>query len=97
MNAAKEVLRRSAGSKKTFEMEGGVSSAADGAASIGLNQKRDDDDRRGATVVLRADDLARVQKELSFNGVKFEGEIHEVPGVVRTATFFATPTAIACS
>lgn len=88
MNAAKKFYGEVLGLNKTFEMEGWCEfSHADGAASIGLNQLREGDDERGATVVLRVDDLARVQKELSSKGVKFEGEIHEVPGVVRLATF----------
>ena len=88
MNAAKKFYSEVLGLKKTFEMEGWCEfSHADGAPSIGLNQLREGDDERGATVVLRVDDLARVQKELSAKGVTFEGEIHEVPGVVRLATF----------
>ncbi len=88
MNAAKKFYGEVLGLNKTFEMEGWCEfSHADGAASIGLSQLREGDDERGATVVLRVDDLARVQKELTAKGVKFEGEIHEVPGAVRIATF----------
>ena len=88
MNVAKRFYGEVLGLKKTFEMEGWCEfSHADGSASIGLNQLREGDDERGATVVLRVDDLARVQKELSEKGVEFEGEVHEVPGVVRIATF----------
>lgn len=88
MNAAKKFYGDVLGLNKTFEMDGWCEfSHANGAASIGLNQLREGDDERGATVVLRVDDLARVQQELSAKGVKFEGEIHEVPGVVRLATF----------
>ena len=88
MNAAKKFYSEVLGLKKTFEMEGWCEfSHADGAASIGLNQIREGDDERGATVVLRVDDLARVQKDLAAKGVKFEGEVYEVPGAVRIATF----------
>jgi predicted enzyme related to lactoylglutathione lyase len=88
MNAAKKFYGEVLGLKKTFDMEGWCEfSNAEGAASIGLNQLREGDDERGATVVLRVDDLTRVQKELSAKGVKFEGEVQEVPGVVRLATF----------
>lgn len=88
MTAAKKFYGEVLGLKKTFEMEGWCEfSHAEGAPSIGLNQLREGDDERGATVVLRVDDLARVQEELTSKGVKFEGEIHEVPGVVRLATF----------
>jgi len=82
MNLAKRFYGEVLGLKKTFEMEGWCEfSHADGSASIGLNQLPEGDDERGATVVLRVDDLARVQKELSEKGVKFEGEAYEVPGV----------------
>ena len=86
-NAAKKFYGEVLGLRKTFEMEGWCEfSHAEGAASIGLNQLREGDER-GATVVLRVDDLDQVQKELAAKGVKFEGEIHEVPGAVRIATF----------
>ena len=88
INAAKKFYGDVLGLKKTFDMGGWCEfSHTDGAASIGLNAMREDDDERGATVVLRVDDLTRVQKELKAKGVKFEGEVHEVPGVVRIATF----------
>jgi predicted enzyme related to lactoylglutathione lyase len=88
LTAAKKFYGEVLGLKKTFEMDGWCEfSHGEGAASIGLNQLREGDDERGATVVLRVDDLARVQKELVAKGVKFEGEISEVPGVVRLATF----------
>ncbi|MEK6324589.1 MAG: VOC family protein [Acidobacteriota bacterium] len=88
LNAAQKFYGEVLGLKKTFEMEGWCEfSHADGAASIGLSQLREGEDERGATVVLRVDDLERVQKELAAKGARFEGELHEVPGVVRIATF----------
>ncbi len=87
LNAAKKFYGELLGLKKTFEVEGWCEfSHADGKASIGLNAMRESGEG-GATVVLRVDDLARVQKELRAKGVKFEGEVQEVPGVVRIATF----------
>jgi predicted enzyme related to lactoylglutathione lyase len=74
--------------KKTIEIPGWVEfSHAEGAASIGLNQMRENDAERGATVVLRVDDLARAQDDLKKKNVKFEGSVEEIPGVVRIATF----------
>jgi predicted enzyme related to lactoylglutathione lyase len=88
MTAAKKFYGEVLGLNKTFEIEGWCEfSHANGSASIGLNQLREGDNERGATVVLRVDDLARVQKELTAKGVTFEGEVNEVPGVVRIATF----------
>jgi len=88
INAAKKFYGDILGLKKTFEMDGWCEfSHADGAASIGLNQLRDGDEERGATVVLRVDDLTTVQQDLAAKGVAFEGDAYEVPGVVRIATF----------
>ena len=87
LNAAKKFYGEVLGLKKTIEIEGWCEfSHADGAASIGLNQMRESDEG-GATVVLRVDDLDRERNELTAKGVKFEGEVQEVPGVVRIATF----------
>jgi predicted enzyme related to lactoylglutathione lyase len=37
--------------------------------------------------VLRVDDLDAAQDEMKRKGAKFEGEVQEIPGVVRIATF----------
>ena len=88
LDAAKKFYGEVLGLKKTVEIEGWCEySHADGAASIGLNRMRESEDEPGATVVLRVDDLDRTQNELTAKGVKFEGEVQEVPGVVRIATF----------
>ncbi|HXF39561.1 MAG TPA: VOC family protein, partial [Blastocatellia bacterium] len=60
---------------------------ADGAASVALNQLREGDPERGATVVLRVDDIDRAQSDMKKKGAKFEGNVEEIPGVVRIATF----------
>jgi predicted enzyme related to lactoylglutathione lyase len=87
LEAAKKFYGEVLGLKKTLDLGSWCEfSHADGGASIGLNAMREDDER-GATVVLRVDDLNRAQKDLTSKGVKFEGEVHEVPGVVRIATF----------
>ena len=76
------------GLKKTFEIEGWCEfSHADGAASVALNQLREGDPERGATVVLRVDDIDRAQSDMKKKGAKFEGNVEEIPGVVRIATF----------
>jgi predicted enzyme related to lactoylglutathione lyase len=87
-DAAKRFYGEVLGLQKTFEMEGWCEfSHAAGAASIGLSQLRANDTEGGATVVLRVDDLGLVQNQMEAKGVKFEGEVNEVPGVVRIATF----------
>jgi len=88
LERAKKFYGEVLGLKKTIEIPGWCEfSHAEGAASIGLNQMREGDDERGATVVLRVDDLARAQAELTKKSVKFEGSVEEIPGVVRIATF----------
>lgn len=88
LERAKEFYGEVLGLKKTIEIPGWVEfSHAEGAASIGLSHMRDNDDERGATVVLRVDDLARAQEDLTKRDVKFEGPVEEIPGVVRIATF----------
>ena len=87
LDAAKRFYGDVLGLKKTFEIDGWCEfSHANGAASIGLNHMAEGDEEGGATVVLAVEDLARTQAELSERGARFEGEVREVPGVVRIAT-----------
>lgn len=41
----------------------------------------------GATVVLQVGDIEYERKRLETAGVQFEGEIEEIPGIVKLATF----------
>ena len=87
LTAAKRFYGEVLGLKKTFEMDGWTEfSHADGAVSIGLSAMSESE-QGGATVVLKVDDLDRSRKELGAKGVKFEGDVMEVPGVVRISTF----------
>jgi predicted enzyme related to lactoylglutathione lyase len=87
LEAARKFYGTTLGLKKTFEMEGWCEfSHAEGGASIGVSQ-RTEPGNEGATVVLRVDDLERSRQELSKKGVRFEGDVMEIPGVVRIATF----------
>lgn len=80
------------GLKTVFEMPGWAEfSHAQGAAAIGLAAPRPDQPAgaapAGATVVLRVDDMDAARKELSARGVKFDGAVEEIPGIVRLSTF----------
>ena len=87
LSAAKKFYGEVLGLKKTFEMDGWCEfSHADGAVSIGLSAISESD-AGGATVVLKVDDLDRSRKDLAAKGIKFEGDVMEVPGVVRIASF----------
>lgn len=91
------------GLKQVFEMESWAEySHAAGAAAIGLAGPRPgvaaDAMKPGATVVFKVDDLDKARAELAKRGVKFHGDVYEVPGVVRIATFsdpFGNPLQIA--
>ena len=85
---AKKFYGDTLGLKKTFEMQSWAEFASeDGAAAIGLNGMGGSGGPGGATVVLDVDDLDATQKRLSRAGVAFAGEVKEIPGVVRIATF----------
>jgi predicted enzyme related to lactoylglutathione lyase len=78
------------GMKKKFEMPAWVEfgdSSPDGV-SVGLNLVPDFQPKDGgATVVFRVTDLEKERDRLAAKGAKFEGEIRDIPGVVRIATF----------
>lgn len=86
--AAKKFYGETLGLKKTFEMQGWAEfSHAEGEVAIGLSESSEPDYSAGAIVVLSVDDLERARTELTEQGVTFEGEVQEYPGVVRIATF----------
>jgi predicted enzyme related to lactoylglutathione lyase len=85
---AKKFYGETLGLKKTFEMEQWAEFAgAEGEASIGVSGGGHLAAEPGATVVLRVDDIEREKKRLEAGGVKFEGKIDEIPGVVKLAVF----------
>ncbi len=76
------------GLEKQFEMEGWAEYAhAPGAASIGLSGNPAAQGSSGATVVLRVENLDQARKDLAKRGVQFDGDVEEVPGIVRLAAF----------
>ncbi len=78
------------GLKPIFEMPGWAEySHAEGAAAIGLAAPRPDrcEETTGATVVLGVDDMDTARRELGARGVKFDGGVEEIPGIVRISTF----------
>jgi len=100
---AKQFYGEVLGLQQMFEMDGWAEfSHAQGAATVGIAGPRPggaaDASPAGATMVFKVDDLVKAKAELSKRGVKFEGEVYEVPGVVRIATFrdpFGNPLQIA--
>lgn len=89
LDKAKKFYGEVLGLKQLFEMQGWAefSHAGDGAAAIGLSANPATADQKGATVVLKVDNLEQTRKQLSERGVKFEGEVEEIPGIVRLAAF----------
>jgi predicted enzyme related to lactoylglutathione lyase len=89
---AKKFYGEVLGMKQTFAMGGWAEySHAQGGVSIGLAKAAESGGsapaEAEATIVLRVPDLDRARKELAGRGVKFEGEIEDIPGVVRLAAF----------
>ena len=85
---AKKFYGQVLGLKKIFEMERWAEFAdAEGEASIGVAGATQWGKEPNATVVLRVDDIERERKRLQSSGVEFEGEIEEIPGVVKLSTF----------
>jgi|GEM_PF-1455664 len=60
---------------------------AEGEESIGLAVHPHAGKEPGATIVLQVEDIEREHKRLETAGVKFEGKIEEIPGIVKLATF----------
>ena len=87
LEKAKHFYGEVLGMTKAYEMPGWVEFVGDeGAGSIGLNA--DPANKKGSgVVVLKVADLDKARKELAARGVQFEGEVEEVPGVVRLGTF----------
>lgn len=100
---AKEFYGEVLGLKQVFEMEGWAEFRyAGSAATVGLSAPLPDwgqaEAAPGATIVFEVDDLDAARGELARRGVEFEGEVHEVPGVVRIASFrdpFGNPLQLA--
>jgi predicted enzyme related to lactoylglutathione lyase len=89
LDRAKDFYGATLGLKKTFEMPGWTEfSHAEDAVSVGLALAKDaPNPSGGATVVFRVPDVDQARKNLETKGVRFEGEVEEIPGAVRIATF----------
>ncbi len=88
LDKAKEFYGNVLGLKQVFEMEGWAEFAhAPKGTSIGVSANPSHQGQNGATVVLKVDNLDQTRSRLAGNGVQFEGDTEEIPGVVRIATF----------
>jgi len=89
LEKAKDFYGNTLGLKKTFEMQGWAefSHAPDGV-SVGLAlTDNPPPPGGGATVVFRVPDIEAARRNLAKHGVSFEGEVKEIPGVVKLALF----------
>jgi predicted enzyme related to lactoylglutathione lyase len=85
---AKKFYGNVLGLKKTFEAQQWAEFAgAEGEESIGVAVNPRAGKEPGATIVLRVEDIERECNRLETAGVKFEGRIEEIPGIVKLATF----------
>jgi len=64
-----------------------ISSPAQGV-SIGLGVNETVDGRGGTTPVFGVADVVAARTELEAKGVRFDGDIVEIPGMVKLATFY---------
>lgn len=89
LEAAKKFYGETLGLKPVFEMPGWAefSHAGNGAAAIGLSANPASAGQKGATVVLKVDDIEQARQRLAQRGVKFDGEVEEIPGIVRLVSF----------
>jgi predicted enzyme related to lactoylglutathione lyase len=85
---AKKFYGNVLGLKKTFEaQEWAEFAGAAGEESIGVAINPHAGKEPGATIVLQVEDIERERQRLETAGVKFEGKIEEVPGIVKLTTF----------
>ncbi len=56
--------------------------------TIGLGQNEEVDGRGGTTPVFGVLDVVAAKADLEAKGVQFDGDIVEIPGMVKLATFF---------
>lgn len=56
--------------------------------TVGLGQVENLDGQGAITPTFRVTDIAAARTHLEAGGVRFDGETHEVPGMVRLATFY---------
>ena len=77
------------GLRRTFSMPGWSEfSHAEGAAAVGLLESPQmPPPDGGATVVFRVADIHEARARLMRAGVKFDGDVEEIPNAVRLATF----------
>ena len=85
---AKKFYGKVLGLKKTFEAQQWAEFAgAEGQETIGVAVNPQAGKEPGATIVLQVEDIDRERNRLETAGVKFEGKIEEIPGIVRLTTF----------
>jgi predicted enzyme related to lactoylglutathione lyase len=88
LEGAKKFYGNVLGLKKTFEAPQWAEFAgAEGQESIGVAVQPHAGKEPGATIVLQVEDIERERKRLETAGVKFEGKIEEIPGIVKLTTF----------
>jgi predicted enzyme related to lactoylglutathione lyase len=88
LESAKKFYGNVLGLKKTFEAPQWAEFAgAEGQESIGVAVQPHAGKEPGATIVLQVEDIERERKRLETAGVKFEGKIEEIPGIVKLTTF----------
>ena len=68
-------------------MQAGWAEVSTPVAGVTIGLAQSDEGARGSTAVFGVADIAEARAELEANDVSFEGDIVEVPGMVKLATF----------
>ena len=85
---AKKFYGNVLGLKKTFEaQEWAEFAGGEGQETIGVAVNPHAGKEPGATIVLQVEDIDRERNRLETAGVKFEGKIEEISGIVKLTTF----------
>ena len=89
-NAARKFYGETLGLKEIFAVEDmGWAEFSTGVenAALGIGKAQGEVKPGGACPVLGVDDIVAAKVDLEKKGVKFEGEIMEIPNMVKLATF----------
>ena len=90
LNKASAWFRDQLGFEELFRHEEGgwceVKTSTPGV-SIGFSQVENPEVGKGTTLVFGVEDIEATRSELEQKGVRFEGDIIDIPGLVRLTTF----------
>lgn len=88
LNASIAWFKEKLGFDMTFNaMDAGWAEVSTPAADVTIGLAQSDEGAHGCTAVFGVADIAEARAELEAKDVSFEGDIIELPGMVKLATF----------